>query len=335
MMTDIPFPHRDPRLPKQDLLLTIPLPDNIIDGYAEPVFNLCDHEDLDDILDDIMDDDWNDEYDLDLLISPRTVQSIRRERHWPQKEDFTWPFTQETWKEFGQKKYIPQCNPQSKTPPPHVDRKRRNLAARLLERACRERVFLNKSESARHGPDWRKQWRNTDPKPKFISMVEFWEAWPDWEEPPETDSWYDDPVLSAIKSWLACQHDAHKPFCHTMAVCYEDAVWPILDRCHHFLRTDLEFPAVEPAFEKMKPLMLQNDAYKQKWASVTWPPDGRIWADSRKKYAGYADCSPNPWMARQERYWPLEGDDVWPFPPDTDPQYVRDLVKRHVGNDLI
>ncbi|MEO5370149.1 MAG: hypothetical protein H7833_08775 [Magnetococcus sp. DMHC-1] len=163
-------------------------------------------------------------------------------------------------------------------------------------------------------------------------MAEFWKEWPVWKvAPPKNVAWIDDPVLPAIKSWLACQHEASEPFSHTMPICYEDAVWPVLERCRLFLRTDLEFPAIEPAFVKFKPLMFQDYARNQEWASVTWPPDSRIWPDSvlHIRYPDL-DCSPNHWMARQERYWPLEGDEVWPFPPDTDPQYVRDLVKRHV-----
>ncbi|MBF0137490.1 MAG: hypothetical protein HQL65_14730 [Magnetococcales bacterium] len=326
MTTDLPFPTRDPRLPRQDLLITIPLATNILDGHEEYGLNYFDDTykiNYDDV-------DFNDIMDIEELLSPRSVQSMRRERYWPETGDPYWPFTLETWNHH-QELILQESPIVSSDNPATVDRPRRNLAADLLDRACRERDHLARIESALHGPCWRKSWKDSAPLSGYLSMANFWNSWPDWMEPPKNKVWIADPVLPAIKSWLTCQHDASKPFSHTMAICYEDAVWPVLERCRLFLRTDLEFPAMEPAFVKFKPLMFQDYARNQEWASVTWPPDSRIWPDSvlHIRYPDL-DCSPNHWMARQERYWPLEGDEVWPFPPDTDPQYVRDLVKRHV-----
>ncbi|MEO5372592.1 MAG: hypothetical protein H7833_21180, partial [Magnetococcus sp. DMHC-1] len=76
MTTDLPFPNRDPRLPIQDLLLTITLPTNILDGNPEPELCLTNSKDYPNV-------DWDDAWDLDEIVAPRSVQSIRRERCWP------------------------------------------------------------------------------------------------------------------------------------------------------------------------------------------------------------------------------------------------------------
>ncbi|MEO5372002.1 MAG: hypothetical protein H7833_18190 [Magnetococcus sp. DMHC-1] len=324
MTTDLPFPNRDPRLPVQNLLLTIPLASNILDGDIEPAENL-DYSGYR-VGDD--DEDWDDAMDLAEMVSPRSVQSIRRERCWPTIENEFWPFTRETWTKHGHdifNKPLP-----STARPPSVDRLRRDRVAHYIERACRERAYLNRLETVLHGPDWRKRWNNSVPVSGFMSMQQFWEECPFWMLSKKYETWREDPVFPAMKSWLSCQHDATQPFSHIMAACYEDAVWPVLERCRRFLRTDLEFPVVEPAFIEFKPLMFEDYSQNMVVNIDPWPSDARDWTMNEMKYGGRL-WSPNPWVARQERYWPLEGDEVWPFPPDTNPQYVRDLVKRYVG----